>query len=780
MKKIIATVIAGLILTLSPAFSQTPNKVKSYDQGINIIPAPVSLVQNEGTFKLMPTTKFYAPTPEAKTVATFFAARVKKSTGYTLGNATQEGKGVISLKIDPSISNKEGYTLDVTSSEVKIAAKTDAGLFYGMETLLQLLPAEIESAKLVSNVAWNIPAVSIKDEPRFEWRGMMLDACRHFIPIENVKKQIDVLAMFKVNRLHWHLTDDQGWRIEIKKYPKLTQIGSTRVDGEGTTYSGFYTQEQIKDVVKYAAARHITIVPEIEMPGHERAAIAAYPELSCAGKTVTPRVTWGVEPIVLCAGKDDVFKFLEDVIAEVAPLFPGEYFHVGGDECPKDSWKTCPLCQQRIKDEGIVGDEHHTAEEKLQSYFIQRMEKVVNKYGKKLIGWDEILEGGLAPSATVMSWRGEAGGIAAALMNHDVVMTPGSNGMYLDQFQGDPKIQPVAIGGYTTLQKTYSYNPTPDTLVAMGKAKFIKGVQCNIWTEYMYNTNIMEYRIYPRILALSEIAWTPLNRKDYKDFERRVNNGLVRLDGHNINYYIPLPEQPKGSCNTVAFTDKANMVFTTTQPVKMVYTLDGTQPTAKSKVYTAPIVLTKTTTLKIASVLSSGKMSKTRVIKVEKQAYAPAKKVASTTPGLKMKTTDGMFLNTSKLATVKNWRESTISSLNGLVTKTDEQLTGLKSQYANIATGYVNIPADGIYYFNSENEEVWIDGKLIVNNSGEVKRFSRHDGSIALAKGLHEIKVVFLGHIIGGWPSNWGNGTVKIREANQDAFSPIDASMLCY
>ena len=759
------------------ASCESPTKQMPYNQGINVIPKPLSLVQNEGSFKVTKSTKFYASTPEAKTIATFFASKIESSTGYDLAISEEEvSSNAIALLIDNSLEvNDEGYTLDATDKLVSIKAKTAKGLFYGMQTLMQLLPAEIESTTVVNGIAWTLPCVTIKDEPRFAYRGIMLDPCRHFIPVENIKKQLDVLALFKINQFHWHLTEDQGWRIEIKKYPKLTEIGSKRVDGEGTEYSGFYTQEQIKEVVAYASERFINVIPEIELPGHALAAISAYPELSCKGDSLSPRIIWGVEEDVYCAGKEETFKFLEDVIAEVVPLFPGEYFHIGGDECPKVRWEKCPLCQKRMR-ENKLKDEHE-----LQSYFVQRIEKVLASHGKKMIGWDEILEGGLAPSATVMSWRGEDGGIAAASMDHDVIMTPGSNGMYLDHYQGDSKIEPVAIGGYTLLEKTYSYNPVPDTLVGLGKSNFVKGVQGNIWSEYMYTTDLMEYRIYPRILAVAEIGWTPLEGKDYKDFERRIDNALVRLDCHGINYHIPQPEQPGGSINFVAFTDKATLEFKTTRPVKVVYTTDGSEPTATSAVYSTPLEFNESATLKIRSVLPSGKMSPVRTITVEKQTLAPAKEVAATKPGLKMKVTYGYFLESSKLESVTDWKESTIKDLFEIrsVEKTDESMRNVK-QYAAVASGYVNIPEDGVYIFSSDNEEVWIDGKLLINNGGEVKRFSRHDSSVALAKGLHEIKVVFLGHIIGGWPSNWNDGSVKIRKAGAEKFEAITPAMLSY
>ena len=782
MKKLVS-MCAGAALCILASCSEGPTKQMPYNQGINVIPVPVSLTQNEGVFKVGKNMAFQASTPEAKTVAEFFASKMNLATGYQVTVGDKEVSNGISLLIDESLDvNNEGYTLDVTANGVVVKAKTPQGLFYGMQTFMQLLPAEIESPVVVNGIAWTTPCVSVKDEPRFGYRGFMLDPCRHFIPVENVKKQIDVLSLFKVNRMHWHLTDDQGWRIEIKKYPKLTEVGAKRIEGEGTEYGGFYTQEEIKEVVKYAADRFVTVIPELELPGHEMAAIAGYPELSCKGEQSTPRIIWGVEDIVMCAGKEETFKFLEDVIDEIAPLFPSEYFHIGGDECPKISWKQCPLCQKRIKEEGLKGDKQHSAEERLQSYFVQRMEKyLADKHGKKIIGWDEILEGGLAPSATVMSWRGEAGGIAAANMDHDVIMTPGSGGMYLDQYQGDSKIEPVTIGGYATIEKVYSYNPIPDTLVATGKAQHILGVQCNNWSEYMYNTDLMEYRMYPRALAVAEIGWSPLTRKDYKDFERRLDNALVRLDAHNINYYIPQPEQPNGSSNFVAFTDKASLAFKTTRPVKVVYTIDGTEPTAESTVYSAPIEFTESGVLKIRSVLPSGKMSKTRTITVEKQALAPAKEVAKTTPGLEMQVTDGMFLESSKLADVKEWKKLAIKDLRQLTNQVPapESMRGVK-QYAAVATGYVNIPEDGVYYISSDNEEVWIDGKLLINNGGEVKRFSRHDTSVALAAGLHEIKVVFLGHIIGGWPSNWNDGSVKLRKEGAEKFTRITPEMLVH
>lgn len=780
MRNFLSTLCVSLFLVPFLACGNGGSTTKSYNEGINIIPMPRTLACNEGRFKLADGTVFGAGTPEARRVAEFFIPKMERSTGYAF---TVAEKGTIGLVIDAdALLGEEGYRLDVTPGLVQVTAHTPRGLFYGMQSFMQLLPAEIESPDVVKGMDWSAPAVSITDAPRFSYRGIHIDPCRHFLPVEDMKKQIDVFALFKINRIHWHLTDDQGWRIEIKQYPGLTETGAWRVDGEGTRYGGFYTQEEVKDIVAYAAERFITVVPEIEMPGHELATLAAYPELSCKGQPVTPRIIWGVEDIVMCPGKEDMFTFLENVIDEVVPLFPGTYFHIGGDECPKTSWQTCPLCQKRIREEGLKPDGKHTAEQLLQSYVVKRMEKyLAQKHGKKIIGWDEILEGQPDATATIMSWRGEEGGIAAALAGHDAIMTPGPNGLYLDYYQGDSKIEPVAIGGYSPLEKTYAYNPVPDTLVSIQKDKHIIGVQANVWSEYLYTPAIREYHTFPRALALAEVAWTDSGRKDYKDFERRINNACVRLDGHHINYHIPLPEQPCGSCNVVAFMDTTSLEFTTSRPETMVYTLDGTEPTAKSAVYTAPIPFSKSGVLKIATLLSSSKLSTVRTIRVEKQTPAPAKAVPNLSPGLNMQVTDGMYLNVKALADVhkaatagKVIRET--AELTSYVPST-ESMRGVK-QYAAIAGGYVRIPETGVYYITSNLEEIWIDGKLLIDNGGEVKRHSRHDTSVALAKGMHEIKAVFLGHIIGGWPSNWNDGSIGLRKDGEKQFSPITADML--
>ncbi len=769
MKKILLSSVLACSFMLGSCTSKE-QVTPVYDEGINIIPIPMELVEDRGAFVLNDESSICAIGDEAKTIADFFAQKMRRSTGFDLAVSTDKADATIKLSIDPKLGLKEeGYTLTSTKDGVRIVGQSPAGLFYGMQSLMQLLPAEIESFKQVDSVIWSIPSVNIKDEPAFAYRGMLLDVCRHFLTVEEMKRQIDILAMFKINRLHWHLTEDQGWRIEIKKYPRLTEVGSKRIEGDGTEYGGFYTQEEIKEVVAYAQARFITIIPEIEMPGHSMGAIKAYPELACNptrqdGSPYEVRNIWGVEEDVYCPGKETTFEFLSDVIDEVAPLFPGEYFHIGGDECPKKRWEKCPLCQKRIKAEGLK-DEHE-----LQSYVIRRAQDMLAKHGKKLIGWDEILEGGLAPSATVMSWRGEEGGIQSANMGHDVIMTPGSGGLYIDHYQGDPKVEPVAIFGYAPLAKTYSYFPIPKD-IAEDKRHHILGAQVNLWGEYLYTAQAYEYRAYPRLLALAELTWSPREKKNFEDFTRRLNNAYVRMDAYDINYHIPLPEQPNGSCDFVAFTEPDSLVLKTTRPITMVYTLDGTEPTASSAVYEAPIQIEKNTLVKVASILPSGKMSRVRTITYQKQDFAPAVELneAELQEGLNTETTYGSYQTAKDLEAVKTWEKGAVSTIQNIMRDNPK-----RKQMARVAEGYFKLPEDAVYFFSSNYDEVWIDGVKLIDNAGEVKKFSRHDRSKALKKGLHTIKIVYIDAIQGGFPSVWDNGVVELRAKNEAKFHAID------
>ncbi len=421
--------------------------------------------------------------------------------------------------------NEEAYTLTVTAKGVAISGQTAAAVFRGVQTLRKSLPIVKESGSQIA-----LPAVVIQDEPRFAYRGMHLDCSRHFFPVEFVKRFIDLIALHGMNKFHWHITDDQGWRFESKKYPKLTSIGGWRsgtvvgrnsgID-DGIRHGGFYTQEECRDIVRYAADRHITIIPEIDMPGHMVAALAAYPEYGCTGGPYEVEHTWGVFADVLCPGKEQTFKFVEDVLSEVIDVFPSEYIHIGGDECPRDRWKTCDLCQQRIKNEGIKGEGKQTAEDHLQGYFTKRVEKFLHSKGKRLIGWDELLGCDVDVTSTIMSWRGAEPGAKAAKLGHDVIMTPNSP-MYFDHYQTDKtNNEPLSIGGNSPVAKVYAFEPVAADLTTE-EAKHILGVQANVWTEYIYSTQHVEYQILPRMAALAEVQWLQPDQKDFDAFKERV------------------------------------------------------------------------------------------------------------------------------------------------------------------------------------------------------------------------------------------------------------------
>jgi hexosaminidase len=500
-------------------------------QEIAIIPQPSSLKPGKGNFKLDPSVSIRLEGSGLDQSVSFLNDYLLQFYGFKLNTSTtsQNGKSIV-LNFERMDNPIPGaYRMRISSNEIYIAGDNPEGVFYGIQSLLQLLPVQPSSILL-------IPQLTIEDRPRFAYRGLHLDVGRHFFPATYIKKYIDFIALHKMNYFHWHLTEDQGWRIEIKKYPLLTQVGGCRegtVIGrntgvyDSTRYCGYYTQDEVKDIVQYAKSRYITVIPEIELPGHALAAMTAYPWLGCTGGPYTVQQRWGVFKDVFCAGNDSTFQFLQDVLDEVIALFPSKFIHVGGDECPKDRWKTCPKCQRRIKENNLK-DEHE-----LQSYFIRRIEKYLNSKGRSIIGWDEILEGGLAPGATVMSWRGEQGGIDAAKQNHDVIMTPGTY-VYLDHAQRRNE-DSLSIGGYLPLEKVYQYNPIPSALPAEA-AKHILGAQANIWTEYMSNNSKLEYMIFPRMSALSEVLWTPVDKKDWKDFAKRLETQFKRYELWKVHY----------------------------------------------------------------------------------------------------------------------------------------------------------------------------------------------------------------------------------------------------
>lgn len=529
-----------LIFSCSNKYESIENSESDYQ----IIPQPEHLSMQTGRFLLNSTTKIIAE-ESLQNEASYLSDLLEGVTGFGVGISKEiEEKGNVKLELDASIENDEGYVLSVSFERISISGKTAQGIFYGIQSLRQLMPIDIESSQ-TNNTEMTIPAVEIKDSPRFSYRGMHLDVGRHFFQVSDVKKYIDLIAMHKMNTFHWHLTEDQGWRIEIKKYPRLTEIGAyrkgTAIGLAGTRnapytydtipYGGFYTQEEIKEVVAYAGKQHITIIPEIELPGHSSAALAAYPEFGNTKGPYEVAKRWGIFKEIY-APTEETFAFLEDILTEVIGLFPSKFIHIGGDEALKDEWEESAYAQEVIKREGLK-DEHE-----LQSYFIARIEKFLNANGRDIIGWDEILEGGLAPNATVMSWRGIDGGIAAAKQGHNVIMTPGTH-CYFDYYQEaeDKRIEEPITGSvrFTTVEKVYNYEPIPEGLTNE-ETKFILGAQGNVWTEYMPTYDIVEYKVLPRMTALSEVVWSPKESRDWESFHSRLQNMVRRYDALGYNY----------------------------------------------------------------------------------------------------------------------------------------------------------------------------------------------------------------------------------------------------
>ncbi|RYU92969.1 glycoside hydrolase family 20 protein [Emticicia agri] len=591
-----------------------------------IIPKPLELTPLAGEFTIDTQTKILIPKGAAdiRPLAEMLAERVVITSGIQLpieeadisNSLVPANKTIVFAPYKEQVMNKmlgdEDYILKADAKGVILAGATGKGEFYALQSLLQLLPPQIFSSSLEKGVKWTVPACTIFDRPRYGHRGGMLDVARHFFPVSFVKKYIDLLALHKMNKFHWHLTDDQGWRIEIKKYPKLTEIGSKRKESmkghyndwkfDGTPHGGFYTQTEIKEVIAYAQKKFITIIPEIEMPGHALAALASYPELGCTEKSLKGgpyEVTgiWGVHDDVFCP-TETTFRFLEDVLTEVIALFPGDYVHIGGDECPKTAWKQSAFCQALMKKEGLKD------EDELQSYFIKHFDKFLTSKGKKIIGWDEILEGGISPNATIMSWRGVEGGIAAAQQNHDAIMTP-TGFCYLDYYQSDPSTEPLAIGGYLPLEKVYGYEPTPKALTPE-QAKHILGIQANLWTEYIQTPEQAEYMLYPRASAIAETGWTSARLKDYDDFTTRLKIHFERLKYLAVNYAKSYYDITASS----AMNAKSQVIVKLQSVDKAAiirYTLDGSAPTASSAIYQpAGVVITKDGSVRAAAFSAKG------------------------------------------------------------------------------------------------------------------------------------------------------------------------------
>ena len=600
MKKLLLTLAAGIVLC----------SCGSHDPQIAIVPYPNHLETGRGTYRVTdrPVTCDSRTDERTQRAVVGFAARLATVTGGTnpVTVADEVPASGIRFVTDESLP-AEGYELNVDGEGIEVRASQFPGFLYALQSLEQLLPAAVYGTEPAPDAAWEVPCVKIADAPRFAYRGMHLDVARHFFSVDEVKRYIDVMAIHKLNTLHWHLTDDQGWRIEIKRYPELTAVGSIRKATvvrkewgtyDGTPYGGFYTQDEIRDVVKYAADRGVTVIPEIDLPGHMLAALTAYPELGCTGGPYEVWGRWGVADDVLCPGREKTFEFLEGVLTEVMELFPSEYIHIGGDECPKVRWEKCPRCQAKIRQLGLKDDGEHTAEHYLQSYVTDRIGKFLAQHGRRIIGWDEILEGRAPSDAVVMSWRGSEGGIAAAKLGHDVIMTPNSH-FYFDYYQSlDTDAEPFGIGGYIPMEQVYSYDPAFPELTPE-QQKHILGVQANLWTEYVLSDEHLEYMLLPRLAALSEVQWCLPETKDWNRFI-----GSFRMDEIYSQMGYEFAKHIFGVTASYAVDPEKGgvvMTLTTQGGAPILYTLDGSDPTASSPLYKAPVTIGESCTFKAAA-----------------------------------------------------------------------------------------------------------------------------------------------------------------------------------
>jgi hexosaminidase len=735
-------VLAGVGFTLSCA-GLCPNHKKPSETA-QIIPQPVLVKPSGSDFVLDSNTVILAGGREMASIGEILAGTLTQQRRLKLAIATAdkpEIKSAIVLSMDPSMSHQEGYELAVEKDRIRITGKTPAGVFYGVQTLLQLIPARPEDIRRIDPIGqYRLPGVMIEDHPRFPWRGMHLDVCRHFFPKEFIKRYLDLMAMHKMNVFHWHLTEDQGWRIEIKKYPNLTEIGAWRVDredqpwdrreaprpGEKAAYGGFYTQNDVREIIEYAQRRSITVIPEIEMPAHAIAALAAYPGLSCTGGPfyVMPGGIWPINDIY-CAGSEQTFAFLEDVLSEVMDLFPSKYIHIGGDEAAKENWKKCPKCQSRIRMEGLKN------EEELQSYFIRRIEKFLVSKNRKLIGWDEILQGGLAPEATVMSWRGMDGGIAAAQQGHEVIMTP-TDYCYFDYYQAQEG-EPPGIGGFLPLEKVYSFEPVPDILTP-DQRRMILGGQGNVWTEYIPTPEHAEYMTLPRMAAMAEVLWSPKDRRNLNDFLRRMQVHYSRLDLAGVHYRHPAIG---GFDAFNPFIGKVRVRVTNPRPGTVIrYTLDGTDPAATSKTLEGPLMIRDNLTLTAQAFAGSAKTGSSKRGVFEKQSPVKAVNPGSVTPGLAFRYFEGDFSSVSDMDRLSAKREGRIDGF-AFPPGTPETNFGL------MVSGFIKVPATAVYTFSLTSDDgsrLFLGDRLLADNDGRHGSI-RKTAILALEAGYHPIRM---------------------------------------
>jgi hexosaminidase len=726
-----------LIFLLTAFISCTSQSEQTKYKEVSIIPKPaqLDLTQIPSYISKKTTIIFDASNNELLNSANYLNSFLKKHYQLELGfNA--KSHHTVSLIIQKISNEEEAYQIATDEKGIVIIANSEKGILHGIKTLKQLIyPAQ----KLIEGKL-KVPGVKISDAPAYSWRGLHFDVSRHFYDKFEVMKILDGMSEVKLNIFHWHLTDDQGWRIEIKKYPLLTEIGAYRdsmIMGHMADhpskykigrYGGFYTQEDIKEVVAHANKLGIIVVPEIEMPGHAVAALQAYPQFSCKGKDVPAFSEWGVSEHVFCAGNDGTFTFIEDILSEVIELFPGQYIHVGGDECPKTKWESCPKCQARMKKHGLKN------EMELQSYFIKRMEKFINSKGRRLVGWNEILEGGLAEGAMVMSWQGLAGGIEAANEGHDVIMSPNAE-VYLDHYQSN-YYEPLAIAGLTTPREIYEWSPMPEEISDESR-KHVLGAQCNVWTEYITTNDHLEYMIFPRLIALAEMLWLGEDKKDFDDFTDRMNEMYARLDGLDIKYRIPYPEN---LLPYIIFAEqKVSLPLTNSIPSSTIlYTLNGDDPLVNGRTFSSPldIDLENDVVLKTVTVMPSGRKSQVITTQLKYRKAHEPKKVDIKANGLNYELYKGEFSSVQNIV-----GECSKAIVDGISLPDDAPSTFFAVKYM----GFAEVPQDGLYRFGltaNDGAVLIINNELVIDLDGFSYGKEAY-GSVYLKKGLHPINLDF-------------------------------------
>jgi len=756
VRLLIHSFVILLIFSCSETESeQTPN--------LNIIPQPQNITVEKGYFTLTEQTQLVYQGLDKQVLDMIHKIQndIHISTGYKLKvvNSTPDNNH-ITFNLNPkTIDRTEAYRLITEPQHITLEASTIKGLFYAYQTLRNILPFEIETTPQ----NWKAPCLIIDDYPRFKHRGLNIDVARHFYPIDFIKKQLDLMAFYKINVFHWHLTDDQGWRIEIKKYPKLTSIGSKRKEtlvGHGANppfkydnipYSGYYSQEEIKELIQYASERHITIIPEIELPGHSLAALASYPELGCSGGPYEVATHWGSFDDVICAGKESSYQIIENILSEVAGLFPSEIIHIGGDECTKNRWRECRHCQQRIKANALKD------ENDLEHYFIKRIQTIVEKHGKKMAGWDEIMSDQSLTNATVVVCQDNAQ-FKNIINNRNTIIQSPSNRMYFDHYQTDPQKHPLAIGGYTPLKEVYCYEPFPDELLE-NELKAIKGVQANCWTEYMANESQLEFMLYPRVCALAELAWTSPKQKNWPDFTSRMEMHYSRLKQADINYFYEVPK-PIVDNEQINFIQSTQLIFKNpSDNFEIYYTTDGSEPNRHSKLYTQAIQINSSGTIKAITINKvNQEKSKIAIINLNQLQFQKPIDSKAQKRGLNYTLYLGRFKTVKEIQNIAKSRSGQIQ--NTFIPDSIQQ-----ESFGIVYNGFISIDKKGIYQFSLSSDDgssFYIGEKQVVNNDG-IHGNKTESGAIALKKGLYPVKIFYF--------QTTGQSTINLQIKHQEGHS---------